>query len=206
MTTTELLRENQLQSLHPRTVKNWLPQLGYCYQPQNTYYLPSNESVQQAQHEQNNMGWFPFILGFWSKQFLQCQTDHMKDMQSKKSPILLLSKLQRWIWHIAWKAWEHRNTVLHEDQNSYHPKEIKLINNKIKQEWELGADAIPQQFWPLFGGRLEALMKKKHTAKLKWITTIWSLWETYSKDYFQHNQSCVDPLTRYRYMRWKENQ
>ena len=121
------------------------------------------------------MGWFPFILGFWSKQFLQCQTDHMKDMQSEKSPILLLSKLQRQIWHIAWKAWEHRNTVLHEDQNSYHPEEIKLINNEIKQEWELGADAIPQQFPQLFGGTLEALMKKKHTAKLKWITTIWSL-------------------------------
>ena len=38
MTIDELLRENQLKSLHPRTVNNWMAQLGFTYQPRKKTY------------------------------------------------------------------------------------------------------------------------------------------------------------------------
>ena len=171
-----------------------------------TIYHPSNQLLQKAMNEQRHLGWFQFILGFWSRNFYNCQKEHMASQQSNKSPQLLLTKLQRRIWHIAWKAWEHRNNFLHEDNNSYHPEEIKLIKKEIEQEWGKGLEAIPQQYGQLFQGSMESLLKKKHTAKLKWLTTVWSLREAQRSDYFLTIPTIADPLTWYRYMRWKDNQ
>ena len=125
--------------------------------------------------------------------------------QSNKSPQLLLSKLQRCIWLIAWKSWEHRNKFLHEENKSYHPEEIKLIKKEIDQEWTTGLDKIPQQYAQLFSGKLEDILKKKHNAKLKLLTTAWSLQEAHATDCFLTTPTISDPLIRYRNLRWKEN-
>ena len=122
----------------------------------------------------------------------------------KRSTQLLLSRVQRRIWHIAWQAWEHRNTFLHEEQNSYHPEERKLINREVEQEWTKGLDTIPTLYAPLFSGTLEEKKRKKHAAKLKWLTTVWSLREATNPEYFNQTSTVTDPLTRYRYMRWRD--
>ena len=168
-------------------------------------YNPSNPYLQLAASEQEQIGWFPFILGFWSKQISKCQRDHMESQASAKSPQLLLSKAQRKIWHIAWMMWDHRNKFLHEENKSYHPNEIIGIDREIRQEWSMNLDQIPPTYAALFSGTLEQKLKKQHSAKIRWLTTIWSLREIHTPDYLTNVQHTIEPMTRYRYIQWKEN-
>ena len=115
-------------------------------------------------------------------------------LHTYKSPELLLSKIQ----NIAWKTWEHMNNVLHGEINSYHLAEIQLIDKEIRQTWSLGPETIPNQYAQIFSCTLDSIFKK-HTAKLKWLTTVWTLQEEQGQDLLQNT---VDPFTRYRYMRW----
>ena len=107
---------------------------------------PSNHLLAQAVHQQQRIGWFQFTLGFWSTRLVQCQQQHMKDTRDTRSTQLLLSKVQRRIWQIAWDIWEHRNKFLHKTNHSYHPTEIKAINQEIIQEWTRNLDKIPSTF------------------------------------------------------------
>ena len=167
-------------------------------------YTPSNHILKQAIREQEKIGWYEFFLGFWSQQFHKCQTEHFATRKSPKSAQLLLSRLQRRIWQIAWNIWDHRNKFLHEENNSYHPTEINAINKEIEHEWVRHVDNLPPQYSTLFSGTLDDKQKKTHTAKLRWLTTIWALRETHNPDYFLTCTHEIEPMTRYRYMRWKE--
>ena len=129
----------------------------------------------------------------------------MQEQRHLKSPQLLLSKVQRRVWHIAWKIWEHRNKFLHETNHSYHPTEIIAINAEIEQEWNRNLEDIPREHSALFSGMLQAIIRKTHTAKLRWLTTIWSLREVTNPHYLTTNSQITDPMTRHRYQRWKEN-
>ena len=50
MSIVNVLRDNQLCNLHPRTAKNWLLQLGYQYLPQKTYYNDKHENIKNISH------------------------------------------------------------------------------------------------------------------------------------------------------------
>ena len=67
-----------------------------------------------------------------------------------------------------------------------------------------GIDTLPQQYVQHFSGTLEEKKKKKHIAKLKWLTTVWSLQEAANTNYFHHNCIVADSLTRYIYLQWKD--
>ena len=166
---------------------------------------PSNRHLQRALCHQQQIGWFNFILGFWSKNFLQCQQEHLQQRNSEKSPYLLLASVQRKIWKIAWDIWEHRNKFLHETNHSYHPTEKRAIDKEIAHEWEKQLDGLPRQYLTLFHGTLQQKHAKSHTAKLKWLTTIWTLREMVNPNYFTQVHHDIDPMTRHRYLAWKDN-
>ena len=117
-------------------------------------YSPSNQHLQRAQKLQDRIGWFPFLLGFWADSFFKCQQEYMQEQRHLKSPQLLLSKVQRRVWHIAWKLWEHRNKFLHETNHSYHPTEIIAISAKIEKEWKRNLEDIQREHSVFFSGTL----------------------------------------------------
>ena len=88
-------------------------------------FKPSNPILQAAMHEQRHICHLQFIEGFWSTKFNQCQTHHLKNINTTQSSQLLLSKVQRRIWKVAWSLWAHRNNFLHDRNKSFHPQEIK---------------------------------------------------------------------------------
>ena len=100
--------------------------------------------------------------------------------------------------------WEHRNKFLHETNFSYHPQEIIEINREVENEWNTNLNGLPTTYSTLFTGTLEAKISKTHRMKLKWLTTVWALRETHTPDYFTTTAAIADPMTRYRYLKWKE--
>ena len=116
-------------------MKNLILNSFKCVQHNNSSTLtPINNILQEAIKEQNEIGWFNFIQGFWSKQWRECQKQYLTLQQSAKSPMLILSKTQRKIWMIAWNMWLHRNSILHEENHSIHPNEVKSLDEVIVYE------------------------------------------------------------------------
>ena len=116
---------------------------------------------------------------------------------------ILMSKVQRKIWHIAWEMWKHRNKFLHETNYSHHPQEIKEIDLEVEYEWNRNLDLLSPTYSTLFHGTLEDKLSKPHRMKLKWLVTLWALRELHQPDYFTTVVTANDPMTRYRYLKWK---
>ena len=87
--------------------------------------------------------------------------------------------------------------------HSYHPQEIKDINKEITHEWVIGLGSLNNQHSSLFNGTLEDKLKSNHKTKLRWLTTVWTLRELQHPEYLSQAMEQSDPMTRYRYLRWK---
>ena len=107
------------QPLHPQLAKQIILYLNSwkCRVPK-----PRNLPVQfllcKAILQQDRLGWKQFIEGFWSKHWNECQAEYFKAINRPNSSTLLLSKVQRRIWQIAWEMWFHRNQHLHSNSSS----------------------------------------------------------------------------------------
>ena len=99
---------------------------------------------------------------------------------------------------------QFQNGLWHETHQSYHPVEKRALDKEIGHEWGRHLDGLPRKYLTLFNGTLEQKQAKSHLDKLKWLTTIWTLRETVSSTYFTQLQHEIDPMTRHRYMSWKE--
>ena len=101
--------------------------------------------------------------------------------------------------------WGHRNAFLHENNKSLHPHEITAIDKEIEYELSQGLALLPHSHTNLFSEALPVLLEKTLSNKLNWLTTVWTLRELHNSSYFMASNTIVDPLSRYRYLRWKHN-
>ena len=91
----------QSQQFHSEIIEVIIHNLNCWRENKQPTYIPANILLNKAVKEQRNIGWNHFIEGFWSKHFELCQQSHFESIKTTKSTILLLSKTQRRIWHIA---------------------------------------------------------------------------------------------------------
>ena len=192
------------QNIHPEIQLIILQYLQSWRNQQQPKYNPSNPTLQSALQEQRHIGQLQFLEGFWSQKFHACQKCHLNNINSVQSSQLLLSKTQRRIWQIAWSLWEHRNNFLHDRNKSFHPKEINDIKLEIKYEWSKGIDELSNKYSTLFSKPLQHILELSHIDKLNWLVTVWTARELYNSAYLFENTASVDPLTRQRYLKWKE--
>lgn len=130
-------------------------------------------NIRRLVQKQDITGWKNLIQGFINNGWRTLQTEHMENNNSKKSPLLLMAKLQRKIWHIAWKLWEHRNDILHNRGGRAHRQEIEDTNTAITGEWEKGIDTLPAKYNGLFRGTLQERLEYAHKRKLQWLSSVW---------------------------------
>ena len=84
------------------------------------------------------------------------------------------------------------------------PKKIQNIDHEITYERNKGLDTLSTSYSTLFSEPLIVLLAKTHIQKLNWLTTVWTVRELNDNAYFLETQTSFDPLTRYRYLRWKQ--
>ena len=97
------------------------------------------------------------------------------------------------------------NQYLHDTNNLFHPQEIQNINYEITYERNKGLDTLFPSYASILSEPLIALLAKTHIQKLNWLTTVWTVRELNNNAYFLETQTDFDPLTRYRYLRWKQS-
>ena len=168
--------------------------------------LPHCHTLRKAIIHQDRIGWKQFIEGFWDSNWRECQQQHFDNIQSPSSSLLLLSKVQRRIWKIAWLMWEHRNHHLHETSHSIPAIEQTAIDEEIRNEWNIGISALTERHRHLFNGSLEEKSQKKYHTKRIWLSTVWSARETVDRNHLANNQVHTDTTTRLRFEQWKRKQ
>ena len=158
----------------------------------------NNTSINQAVHNQNQIGWQSFIEGFLAKEWTLCQKEHMR--KSKKSPTLWMAKLQNKIWQIAWTMWEHRNKHLHEKNEHEHITSLEALNEQIRIEMEKGLETLPRRYSRLFKTSLQVRLKDSTEHKRQWLTSVWAARDRIHQDEGQGR----DAEVRIFYDRWKK--
>ena len=94
---------NEIQPDMAQSIKDNLHAWKYGIEPPQEY--PANQILHQAIRAQHRIGWQQFLEGFWSLYWRECQINHLQEIKSQKSAVLLMAKTQRKIWMIAWEMW-----------------------------------------------------------------------------------------------------
>jgi hypothetical protein len=103
-----------------------------------------------------------------------CQSQHLSQLNSQKSSILWISRVQRKIWHIAWDLWEHRNNYLHNQGTTIHAYEMSALNSETQHEWQTGLDQLLPSYQYLFDGTIIKPLSDSINQKLMWLLSIWA--------------------------------
>jgi hypothetical protein len=161
---------------------------------------PQNDLLYTAVRRQNNIGWRSFIEGFWACEWRECQTLHFRDIRSKRSSLLWITKVQRRIWEIAWKMWLHRNDTLHNDGSTIHKHEMRALDIEIREEMTLGLDGLNNKYSFLFSGTLESKLTETMAQKRMWIMNVWAARDNNEEEYMgrQRDNSIISIYKRWR--------
>ena len=197
----EWMNKNNFQ---PQMVKHIIHNLNaWKYRTPKLHTLPVHPILRKAITQQDQIGWKQFVLGFWAKTWRDCQTQHLKNINSPTSALLLLSKAQRRIWQIAWELWNQRNQHLHGEQHSIPEVEKQAINAEVTHEWNLDNSALPARHRHLFRSTLEHRLQKSYHSKRIWLASVWAARETIDTNYLENNPLQTDSTIRLRYDQWK---
>ena len=77
---------SELNLMISHYTKAWIQQV----QPT---FIPSNHLLNKAIKQQNQIGWFQFILGFWSSNIVHCQQEYMEETINRLC--LLVEKMSK---------------------------------------------------------------------------------------------------------------
>lgn len=132
---------------------------------------------------QKNIGWRSLIEGFWATEWRQKQSLHLSSMNSKKSGLLWISRVQRRIWEIAWKMWEHRNNILHNKGTTIHRHEQKALDTEIREEMRIGLNGLHPNYRNLFQGTLQSKLDFPMPQKRMWIMSVWAARDNNEENY-----------------------
>ena len=178
------------------SLKAWRNRERLPYPTQDTAQI-----VIDAMVEQDSIGWYNMTNGFISKKWRIIQRAHLRDIGSMKSPELWTARLQRRIWEIAWKMWQHRNDFLHSDGRTIHFQESAAINQEIRNEYNSTGNGIPASYQYLFQGNIDHLLLQPIAARQEWLRNVWA-----ARDH--HSPMLVGPrnaMAEAFYLRWKKN-
>ena len=101
------------------------------------------EGVNEAREYQERIGWGIMLEGCVTHRWASAQQKYYEWIGSKKSGNRWMTNLIKKLWDMSWIAWDHRNTILHDEDNVVNKEELSLLNEAIQEEWELGCISLP---------------------------------------------------------------
>ena len=159
-----------------------------------------SEPLRQAMIDQDLIGWNNMINGFFSKQWRLIQTTHLREIGSRKSPILWISRFQKRIWLILWSMWQHRNDYLHNDGTTIHFQETVAINNEIRAEYEIRGGDLPVSYLYLFQHLLGTFLQNSIFSRREWLASVWATRDHHTPEHGRIRNAVADAF----YIRWKK--
>lgn len=158
------------------------------WQSSSSYSVHNNQSktIQEATTHQDRIGWKCFMDGFFTTKWRTGLRAHYLFIKSQKSEILWMAKLQRKLWEIAYKMWDHRNNDLHREGLTIHKHELQALNNEIMTEFTIGIDLLPRRRYSnLFQGTVRERLQDNHHLKRMWLTNMWTARDKFGSNFLR---------------------
>ena len=95
-----------------------------------------------AFREQDEIGWWNFLLGCVTPKFAEVQQAYYMSIGSKRTGKVWLRRLVTQIWEVHWQMWEHRNYVLHETLTPHKQQELESLHDEIRSEFSQGTQGL----------------------------------------------------------------
>ncbi len=115
------------------------------------------------------IGWNQFFEGWLVQEWTRAQQAYYNSIKSLRTGELWAVALIKKQWDTAWDLWEHRNGILHEEQNKVVALEIHRINRNILEAFiTLSSLPLPVHDRHIISIKLPKLLKKDRVFKECW--------------------------------------
>ena len=156
-----------LKVSHP-LVRNVIVQELECWWNDATYpeHAQLPDTLYTAVISQRIMGWYPFILGYTSKLWLDYSTQLSPHNQNST-----IRKIVACIWKAEQKLWKQRNQSQHKSTDALHrTSHHRELQQRISVYYEYKNDTELQRLRPtMFRQPLDAFLKQPYRVMKNWI-------------------------------------
>jgi hypothetical protein len=125
--------------------------------------------ITNAIEQQTRIGWRNLLEGFPAKAWAECQDDYWQRIRSKRSARRWVTALVIKLANTAWRMWDHRNAVNHEQETNTFSREI---NSEIQAEYALGFANLGQAARSLARQAMDQLLRKGIGYRQQWLRSI----------------------------------
>jgi hypothetical protein len=160
------LQEN---STHPEMSKAIIAYLEGWRNGQQESVRISQEWIGQAFSNQSTLGWRNFLEGFLHTSWQATQKIYFARIGSARSPKRWTTALIQKLWDVAWDMWEHRNDILHNQEQSIL---LTTLHTDIQEEFRRGPEGLPREARALFAQGCASVLAKSGEAKQQWLARI----------------------------------
>jgi hypothetical protein len=129
-------------------------------------YLPHILHSLQAQDE---IGWQQMLEGFQHLSWEEIQARYYRSIRSLRTGRRWASQLIQKLWGVAWDMWEHRNGVLHKQNQGHSQYETRSLDTQLKTLYLSLQGTLPPSDTYLFTDPLSTLLKRSFRLKREWL-------------------------------------
>jgi hypothetical protein len=120
---------------------------------------------------QSGVGWRRFFEGGWVTHWASLQQRYSTIIKSTRTGNRRVSPIIKKLWNTAWDLWEHRNSILHENENQVTRSLTLQLNSRVSQVYnDLSSRALRQHDRHLVYLPLSQLLKKDANYKATWLS------------------------------------
>jgi len=94
--------------------------------------------IREVIERQDDIGWWPFLLGRVDKSFKSCMNDHFLSEKLRNKGRPWLSNLITQLWDLQFQIWEHRNEIKHSDITPAKLLQLEVLRTQATEELEAG--------------------------------------------------------------------
>jgi hypothetical protein len=134
--------------------------------------VPTTFGIREATIEQDNIGWYNFLLGRLSSRWADSQQRYLESIKKCNSgrrwTIAILDK----IWDILWDMWEHRNGIVHDPNHPRRQAMQQMLQMEVQEVYEEGSDTLLSRDRLLFSKPLDTLQPGSEIEMRQWLSSV----------------------------------
>jgi len=167
--------------------------LNEWHQSQPPSPVISTPWVRRAIQDQDNIGWWQFLLGRIAKSMTTAHTHHLRIVRPRHRPETWTPAFITQIWEVSYAMWDQRNGTLHGDELT--PTQLSalgLLRRQVKAEFTKGCVAMLQEHQWMLNENVQAhAMTQSFPRTQRWLDTI-----RLSRKAYQARSTPVNDLVR----------
>jgi hypothetical protein len=134
---------------------------------------PQVSFIATAYNEQQDIGWFNFLQGRISNQWVAIQSAYYERLESRRTGHTWARNLIQRLWDASFSMWQNRNHILYNVHTEADTRLSTNLDHRIRREFDLDTDGLaPIHHYMLRRTRLTRLLLSDNPEKTAWLATI----------------------------------